>query len=286
MDRLNKKCFIASAGMHLLIGLVAFVGPAFTTSTPQVIEDLQIINFEPDFLVDQNISGGGNLDAGRRPDQTPPPPAPKPQDPPPQPKPVEPKSRPEPAPAEPPKPRPDPESFEVSEKKQPKRPQVNLEVKTRKNPAAAAEKQAQEKRMADVRRQADRVFGEAVGEIRGGVNPAAVREGSFGPGGGGPSYAGYEAWVWTVFDRAWIAPDDVTVENALAKVRVVIAPDGAILKAEFTLRSGDRQVDASIQRALDRVKSTGIGKPFPTGSTDKQRVYIIPFDLTIKRGVA
>jgi hypothetical protein len=43
-------------------------------------------------------------------------------------------------------------------------------------------------------------------------------------------------------------------------------------------------VDASVQRSLDRV--TTIGRPFPEGSKDQQRTYILKFDLRAKRGLA
>ena len=43
MNRLQKKCFIASAGIHLLLALVLFIGPAFVPSKSKT-DDLPILN--------------------------------------------------------------------------------------------------------------------------------------------------------------------------------------------------------------------------------------------------
>ena len=40
MNRLQKKCFIASAGMHLLLVLILIIGPAFLSSKSK-IEDIE-----------------------------------------------------------------------------------------------------------------------------------------------------------------------------------------------------------------------------------------------------
>ncbi len=108
MNRLQKKCFIASASIHGLLAVVLVVGPGFMSSTKPV-ENLPIIDFVPDVLVDQALMGGGN------PNAKPPPPAPPAQPvqqtaPPPEPKP-QPKQR-DPEPVEPVKNQ--PESFEES----------------------------------------------------------------------------------------------------------------------------------------------------------------------------
>ena len=73
-------------------------------------------------------------------------------------------------------------------------------------------------------------------------------------------------------------------EDATAEVRVTIASDGTVICQTIIKRSGDPAVDASVQRALDRV--TTIGRPFPEGAKEKQRTYIIPFNMKTKRGTA
>src|SRR6267378_696206 len=100
MDRLQKKCVIASAGLHLLLLLIVVICPAFVGSKhPQTLPE---INFVPSFLVDAAVAGGGNPNA-RPPQVNPKPPEPTPAPPeqvftPPQPR-VQ--SRPEPVPTKP-----------------------------------------------------------------------------------------------------------------------------------------------------------------------------------------
>src|SRR5579859_4330947 len=59
MNRLQKKCFVASAGIHLLLALILLVGPAFI-SDPKKQEDVPFLDFVPIKTVDELISGGGN----------------------------------------------------------------------------------------------------------------------------------------------------------------------------------------------------------------------------------
>src|SRR5256885_15194186 len=75
MDRLQKKCVIASAGLHLLLLLIVVICPAFVGSKqPQKLPE---INFVPAFLVDAAVAGGGHPNA-RPPQVDPQPPAPTP----------------------------------------------------------------------------------------------------------------------------------------------------------------------------------------------------------------
>src|SRR4029077_14698800 len=113
MDRLQKKCFIVTAGVHLLLGLILIVGPAFLTSN-HPLDDSPILDFVPVVTTDAKVSGGGDAIVHSAP------PAPLP---PPQPAPTPPaQAQPEKVrDPEPPKPlkevKPDPESLDVSTKK-------------------------------------------------------------------------------------------------------------------------------------------------------------------------
>lgn len=289
MNRTEKKCFIASTGFHLLMLLILFIGPAFLSSKqPQDIT----IDFIPSRLVDAAVAGGGSPLA-RPPTPAPPQvkqqPPPQQQEPePPKPKPVvqQPKT-PEP---EPPKvvkdPRPNRESLEtVQEKPKPKRTVVpNLTPVKRgetekKKPATelAAERRAREQAEADAK--AKRLVQNAIRSIS--SSSATVIDDEFGPGGGGPVYASYAAWVKKVYEDAWEEPANASKDDAVAKATVTIAQDGTILNARITTSSGDSQVDASVGRTLERVKT--IGLPFPEGIKEKQRTYIINFNLKAKR---
>jgi colicin import membrane protein len=290
MSRLYQKCFIASGGLHGLLVLILVVCPAFLASKPKQ-SDVQLITFIPDILTDSPFVGGGNPNAGRPPSPAPPAPPPP-----------TPERAPTPAPPEPPAPvkeivppKKTEESLEVSKETKPTKPKreisTTLVVRKPSAKSTAKDTSAEDNQAREQLALRNRIVGaldRSLGNIRSGTGSATRigggAEGSYGPGGGGPSYAPYEAWVLTVFDRAWVAPDDATSDDATVEASVTITRDGRVVDKRIVKRSGDRAVDASVQRALDKV--TNIGKSFPEGSKDKERTYIIPFNLKTKRGTA
>ncbi len=144
MDRLQKKCFVAATGFHLLLLVILVVGPAFLSSKSKV-DDSPILDVIPGKLIDAAFSGGGN------PHGTPPPPTP------PEPRPpaiVPPAPPPEPQPAPQPEPpkeevkevkaaKPDPEALEPAPDQKRKKPQVTTTPITRPQDAAKPPKVAQ-----------------------------------------------------------------------------------------------------------------------------------------------
>jgi TonB family protein len=74
------------------------------------------------------------------------------------------------------------------------------------------------------------------------------------------------------------------MDDPITKVTVTISRDGTVISSRIMNRSGDSQMDASVQRVLDRV--TTVGRPFPEGVKDSELTYIIPFNLKAKRGMA
>ena len=68
---------------------------------------------------------------------------------------------------------------------------------------------------------------------------------------------------------------------ATADARIVVARDGSIISAELVRRSGNPQVDRSVERALRAVTKL---PPFPAGSHDEERTFTIQFDLQSKEG--
>ena len=68
MNRLQKKCVIATAGFHLLLLVILFVGPAFFNSTPKA-DDSKVIDVIPANLIDAAFNSGVK-------NATPPPPTP------------------------------------------------------------------------------------------------------------------------------------------------------------------------------------------------------------------
>ena len=99
------------------------------------------------------------------------------------------------------------------------------------------------------------------------------------PGDSTVAYANYASVVKSIYDRAWTLPDSIAADENTS-VKVIIASDGTVLSARIIERSGDAPVDASVQRALDRVTFIA---PFPEGSSDKQRTYTINFNPQIKK---
>jgi colicin import membrane protein len=294
MDRLQKKCVVMSTSLHLLLAAVLFVGPAFVTSK-QVPADPPVLDFIPSMLLDTDKSGGGNPNVNPappappapKPEPLPPPPQPQPQPPAPEP-PVQKEKAPEPEPVkESPKlkeDRPNEDSLEVSSK--PKKPQVNLTlVEKKRDPKADAKARAEAQAREDAKawdrtrqrlaRQMDRAAQTLGNEMSGGTSVEI-----YGPGGGGPTYAGYDQFVRSTYWHAWVPPEQSSKENPVTRATVVIGSDGHVISSRIVRTSGDSGVDSSVQRALDRVTFIA---PFPEGSKDKQKTYNINFDLNAKR---
>jgi colicin import membrane protein len=170
-----------------------------------------------------------------------------------------------------------------------KLPKVSTTVVTKKTSkpvkATVDDGKAEEKRLADARRQIAAAIANTASEVQsGGSSATPIMIGDKGPGGGGPSYAGLESLIQKVYFDNWVPPEDTTKENGRAKVSITIARDGTIVSARITSGSGDTSIDASIQKTLERV--TTIGRPFPEFIKDKQRTYPLVFDLKAKRGTA
>jgi outer membrane biosynthesis protein TonB len=286
MSRLQKKCIVVSTGLHLLLLGLILVGPAFTSSTTP---EVRMIDFTPTMVVAENIAGGGNPNAR-------PPAAISPVTPPPQP-PSQPPPQPKPEPKTAPKPEPDrsdltksdpsdPDDWTTESKKKPQivtTPQIRRRPSTRtREDTAEAEKEA--RKAVDARRDLARAFANAATGIKEGSASATAIDEDFGPGGGGPAYAGYDSLVQKVYQDAWVKPSDTSTDSPVTYATVTIARDGTVVpgSARIITRSGDSQMDSSVQRVLERVFN--IGHAFPEGMKEKQRTYKIRFDLT-KRGL-
>ncbi len=280
MSRLQKKCFIVSTGMHLLLVAVIFVGPAFSSSTKT--PEVPYIDFTPVLFSDGQV-GGGNPNV--RPAMAAQPVTPPPQ---PVPKPLEPKPEPKP-------PKPEPDRSEVTKNTpedpndftdQKRKPQIVTKAQVRKRPAtksnANSDSQNEDRQRDQARRAAiASEFARAAGAIKEGSATATVISDDFyGPGGGGAPYAPYDSLVQMVYRRAWVKPTDMSSDSLVVYATVTIARDGSVVQgsARIISRSGDSAMDSSIQRALDRV--TTIGRPFPDAIKEKERTYKIQFDLT------
>lgn len=281
MDRLQKKCFVASVGLHALLAAVLLFGPAFLAPRHQAL-DLAVLDVIPPTLVDAAFSGGGTPEAKPPPPAPlvqpapPPTPAPAPQ-PAPQPRAQPPVARPTPAP-----PPPDPAPV-VPDKPIRRLPNVSTELVTRtpdtrdQNRAAAAEAREREQAATEARRRVEQALAGAINQIS--DIAASSTEVSI-PGPGGQAYANYAQVVKSVYAHAWIVPADVNDDQATTTVSVTIGRDGRVLDARITRPSGNTAVDASVRRTLERVTFVA---PFPAGATEEKRTFTIKFNLKAKR---
>ncbi len=299
MNRLEKKCLLASTGMHAVLLLLILFGTAFYVPGKKKPVDIGRMKVVPTRLIDQAISGGGGnpklppsdeMQKGNplvqpRPTPQPPPPIPPPRTPPPLDTPPPEATKAEPAP---------------SSKKAPsataKNPVRDSTKSTSKNPSRdlagvslkpvirsntdkeAARAEAEARDWASRSQRIAKRLGGAVESLRSGFEQGTVVEAS-GPG--GEAYMDYAAWVKQVYEDAWIVTDTGIDDNATTKANVTIARNGRVISAIIERRSGDAALDRSVERALERVRS--VGHPFPEGAREDQRVFKINFNLKAKR---
>lgn len=124
--------------------------------------------------------------------------------------------------------------------------------------------------------------GSTTQSLRANLSSAASIDTNYGPGGGGPAYANYAQLVKSIYESAWLPPDDTANDDAITKVTVTIASDGTVVSARILRACGEAKVDSSVQRTLDRVRTIA---PFPEGAKEKQRTYTINFNLKAKRAL-
>ena len=285
MNRLQKKCLIATAGFHLLLLVILLVGPGFFTAKPKM-DDTQVLEVIPANLIDAAFSSG--VKAAQPPPPTPivKPPEPQPQPTPEPPKPVvkpEPVKQPDPEPVKPPDKLP-PDDLKPVVKPSTKPPEhiikPDLKPIVRKTPPkdtdnSAAEAEAKEQKR--LRDQKAKAFLNAARSIKENSSSATTVE---MPGTSSVSYANYASVVKSIYTQAWTPPDDTASDDANVRVSVVIGRDGSVITSRVLTPSGDASVDRSVQRTLDRVTFIA---PFPDGSKEKEKTFIINFNLKSKR---
>ena len=255
MNRLQKKCVIATAGVHLLLLVILFVGPAFFYSKPKA-DDLQVLDVIPANLIDAPFNSGVA-------NATPPPPAPVA---PPQPLPPVPEK------IEPPKPVREtakaPAPVEKLDANELRKIQISTQLVARTAPKTSPN--------AAARAQAIRT---ALQRLKDNLTSGTVID---APGNGSVAYASYDSAVKSAYYQTWmqILLDTVAKDGENVIVLISIASDGTVLSARTITPSGDAKVDASVQRTLERVKYIA---PFPEGATEKERTYTINFNTTIAK---
>ncbi len=307
MNRFQKKCLLASTGLHGFLVLLLVFGSAFFVSKEQ--PPAQRLNVVPTHLIEDALAGGGgNPNLPRTDDRQkgetllPQPAAAPPPSAPPQPKPPPPQPpKQEVRKTEPKKPDPPtPKTPKVTEAVKPKpvdktpeeKPRIDLaELK----PIARSEKDKQKAKQEAEAREAAREtarqeaaanaarqklaqqIGKATDAMRRGFSSGTKVEVG-GPG--GEAYANYGSLVQAAYEDAWQIIQDLTDDDEVAVVRVTIARDGRVVGARFVDRSKSASMNRSVQRALDAVKKL---PPFPDFIKDPERSFTIEFNLKAKR---
>jgi colicin import membrane protein len=314
MNRIEKKCLLASSGLHAFLLLVVAFGSAFFVAKEKPLNTSRL-QFVPSRFVESALAGGGgNPNIARSDDvqkgsptapvpppnarvtdkapaqpiaPTPPPPKPEPKKPDPKvevPK-VDPAQakKPTPKPVELTKPKPDDKTpqakprIDLSELKPVERSQADK----RKDQAEAEAREAKRQTAAAnaARQRLAKQIGDAAAAMqRGFAGGTKVEVG--GPG--GEAYADYASLVQAIYEDAWKILPDLDDNDAVALVRVTIARSGKVIESRIIRKSASATMDRSVQRALDRVKSEGL-PPFPAFLKDDERTFEIEFNLKAKR---
>jgi TonB family protein len=274
MNRLQKKCVIATAGFHLLLLVILFVGPAFFNSKPKP-DDSQVLEFISPNLIDAELNSGVK-------GAQPPPPAPTPVVTPPQPQPAPPAPKPivQPAPAPQPTfmrslenlftPAPKPEPAKpapVTTPNQQHKIQVDLHQVVR-NPSKNSPTTKPKNDSQAIKNIADNLRHNL-------SSPTEVSA----PGESSAANASYKDALATIYYNAWTTPDDTANDEANTTVKITVASDGTVINARIITPSGDAKSDDSVQRTLERVASV---PPLPDKSKTEQD-FVISFNLKAKR---
>ena len=300
MNPLQQKCLVASGGLHGLLLCSVLFGAAFRSR-----EKVAVVKIA-EFVPAANIERALRSKTGMPP--TPRPPAPLAEvkslvDPPPAP----PTPKPPPAEIKPPKPAPTPEPPPVA-KKPPLVPVKLIEVVrpvagTDPIPVAPAGTKPAVKVTLDhlkVRggeKSATKPPAKiATGNLAQAQHPAVGRVSDVlanlqknlahsiavgtSDGASDEAAADYGSLVVALYQNAWIVPQDVADSGIVAQATVTIGRDGRVTDARLTKSSGMSALDKSIQSALRGVK---VVAPFPPADKEKERTFIIDFNLKAKR---
>jgi TonB family protein len=299
MNPLQKKCVLATAGFHLLLLVILFLGPGFFNRQPppDAFTTLKVI---PANAVDAALNSGSTAATPAPvtpPPPTPvvtPPPEPTPTPTPPTPEPAkpvvtpDPAPQPDPAPAKPVEPDVPDKADDTPDPAPAPKPVKHYDISlvpvvrtvpkkhvhdTTAEDEAAAEAKAER---AEARRKAA-----AIARLTGSLEHNLTSSTDVTvPGPGSQSYANYGQIVKSIYENAWNPPDSADSDEASPKVKVVISRDGSVISAHIITPSGDKALDESVQRTLDRVTFI---RPFPDGATENERTFIINFNLQAKR---
>lgn len=277
MSRLLKKCIVLSVGLHVLVVALLIAAATFFITKPEKVQPT-LSMIAPEIL--DNILKPNSTQTAH----TPPTPAVRRNVVPQPPKRVEeapPKTvTPKPVKITPPKkvtPKPTPRKVTPPDKTkttQPKRIQINTSTKTvgSRNPQQPAKSIPAKPKINSfaLTQKVQNLRGQLSAGIK--VNVSGVNAAAF------TSYAQY---VVSVYRRTWepLLPKSLA-KSRVAVVSVTVDRSGRVISAHIVRKTGNTELDRSVQRALDRVKT--IGKAFPSGSKESKRTFTLDFTPKIR----
>jgi colicin import membrane protein len=287
MIRLLKKCFFISVGLHVLLVAVLILGAAFFVTQPEKVPPV-LSMIAPNVLEDllnppappQSKPNLNQPSATRHPEVTPPRPPVKPVIQPPKPHPNPPKLQPKPPKLQPKpptvKPKPRPKNPNLKKPKPPNTAKKPRDIKVNINNTQKHTNNTRPK----PRPVNPAINSKDVNNALKGLNNLSAKIKVQVSGSNRAAFATYAQHVVAVYRRAWqpLIPKNLA-RMRIAEVSVTIGRNGRVISARITRRTGDATLDKSVQRALDKVKS--VGKPFPLGSRDAKRTFILDFTPVI-----
>jgi TonB family protein len=302
---LQKKCLAGSAGVHVLLIVIALVGPAFlpAPSRKELVDIMTVIPLSGELTDGASNPGAGTPAPPSAPPTAPPtrvetPPPPLTPTPPPveevkQPvkpivkQPVElPEATKTKAPVQDPNPIPvavKPQKSKVIDvsttmvkrtQAKPVKPNSN---RTPSDTDAADEARAAEQWKQALGNTASRLRSNSSGSVSANSSDFITPVGG-GGGGSGKAMINYATFVREKYLAAWVLPP--TAPELTVEATITIGRDGNVISARISRPSGNTTLDASVRRALDEVQYVA---PFPGDSTDAQRTYKLIFTPEAKR---
>lgn len=293
MSRLNKQCFFASAGLHVLLLVAAIFGAGFLPDRP-IKQDMEPFHMMPASVIESLFDDPADVQGEPQPE-----PVEEPVQLPPE---VE-QTQPEPEPAPVQQPEPEPEPVVISEPVKPESVKEVVKEPKRELPKenTISKKEEPKKKEKPVIK-ISTVFKKNTAKVPAKTspvktatstpakrNPAADFDPSrierIGKGSKikgvttvlGSALGNYGLKVQAAYDHRWTQSANLSNRNATVQVRVVVGTDGSIVSAKVVRQSGVASLDQSIERLLDRV--TRIPEAPPAGSSLSDRTYTINFNI-------
>ena len=305
MNRLQKKCLIASLSFHGLLILVLLFGAALMPE-PQESTFKPITLYDPSKISDLPTSGSGTetptppaappaqpkTQPQSQPQTQPAPPAPKP--------PVEPRrSEPTKVTEEPvntriadkpqdhwynikswvtsePAPKPDVSNDETSDK--PTKHKIVLTStdvkKTARSRDEAVKAAADGEAKANQRRTA-MAIASSLHSLSSDLSKGSSVSIPTDFGTSGQASVNYNDLIGTIYYNAWIVPTDLGDTTSTVIVKVTVARDGRVVSSHITQSSGNATLDRSVENALENVKFI---EAFPPSFKEDERTFPIQFD--------